>query len=149
MFQVQESFQICCSSFFKLAYRQQRVRSQMALKPDWSFGQFRHPKVRLWPTVNCNCLAKSLYLSASVIFQGAAEHHWALSLLLRSSQKKKKRKKRKRQVAQRLRRQAQTESTHKHKQLIKHIHAHKSRATHNPKYIKTYFIKERPISDMH
>lgn len=65
----------------------------MAFKLDWCCGQLRHPKqVLLWPPVYCSCLPESLYLSASVICQGADKHQWALSLLLRSSQEKRQEK---------------------------------------------------------
>lgn len=57
-------------------------------------------------------------------------------------------------MAQRLQRQEQTEadswiqSTNKHKQLIKHMHAHESHATRTPKCMKLYLERKGLISDM-
>lgn len=49
-------------------------------------------QVLLWLPVYSSILPESLYLSASVICQGADKHQWALSLLLRSGQERRQEK---------------------------------------------------------
>lgn len=116
-FLVQRNSQIfptCVSLWTVISWAATAPLKEARWRSSWigAVVSFGIPKqVLLWPPVYSSCLPESLYLSASVICQGADKHQWALSRLLRSSQERRQEK---RQVAQRQHRQEQTKARQTH-----------------------------------